>query len=213
MQIRPIRDGDEAAVVDLWRRCDLVRPWNDPNGDIAFARKTPETEIFIGVIGDTIVASVLCGNDGHRGWVYYVAVAPDRQRENLGREIMVHAENWLRELGVAKVELMIRESNDAVLRFAEIASNNSISGIVCSPKETSLIREDMDNGEKFTLINPGIRPTWAVAPDEQKRVTTPAQAVENSADGVVVGRPIAQPPKGMTSVEAAKSICEELESA
>jgi ribosomal protein S18 acetylase RimI-like enzyme len=62
---------------------------------------------------------VLCGNDGHRGWVYYVAVSPDRQRENLGRAIMAHAESWLRELGVAKVELMIRESNDAVARFYE----------------------------------------------------------------------------------------------
>ncbi len=108
-----------ATVIELWRRCDLVRPWNDPDGDIAFARRTPETEIFVGVIEDAIVASVLCGNDGHRGWVYYLAVSPDRQRENFGRAMMTHAEDWLLALGVPKLELMIRETNDKVVRFYE----------------------------------------------------------------------------------------------
>ena len=119
MQIRPIQDGDEAAVADLWQRCGLVRPWNDPAGDIAFARRTPESEIFVGESDGDIIASVMCGNDGHRGWVYYVAVSPDCQGGAHGRQIMAAAEDWLRALGVPKLELLIRDTNAKVVNFYE----------------------------------------------------------------------------------------------
>lgn len=119
MQIRPIQDGDEASVADLWQRCGLVRPWNDPAGDIAFARRTPESEIFVGESGGDIVASVMCGNDGHRGWVYYVAVSPDCRGDQYGRQIMTAAEDWLRNLGVPKLELLIRDTNAKVVNFYE----------------------------------------------------------------------------------------------
>lgn len=119
MEIRPIRDGDEAAVADLWRRCELVRPWNDSTSDIAFARATPQSEIFIGERDGAIVASAMCGNDGHRGWVYYVAVSPDYQGSKYGRMIMAAAEEWLRMLGVSKLELMIRDTNVKVVKFYE----------------------------------------------------------------------------------------------
>jgi ribosomal protein S18 acetylase RimI-like enzyme len=119
VQIRPIQDGDEAAVADLWNRCGLVRPWNDPAGDIAFARRTPESEIFIGKSNGDIIASVMCGNDGHRGWVYYVAISPDCQGGQHGRAIMAAAEDWLRALGVPKLELLIRDTNAKVVKFYE----------------------------------------------------------------------------------------------
>ena len=119
MEIRPIRDGDETAVADLWERCGLVRPWNDPASDIAFARATPQSEIFVGERESAIVASAMCGNDGHRGWVYYVAVSPDCQGERYGRAIMTAVEAWLRDLGVPKLELMIRSTNTEVVNFYE----------------------------------------------------------------------------------------------
>lgn len=119
MEIRPIQDGDEEAVVALWEACGLTRPWNAPRDDIALARRTPQAEIFVAVEDGAVVASVLCGSDGHRGWVYYLAVSPDRRTAGLGRHIMVHGEAWLRALGIAKVELMIRPENDAVRAFYE----------------------------------------------------------------------------------------------
>lgn len=117
MKIRPVRDGDEAALADLWQRCGLTRPWNDPAEDIAFARRTPQAEIFVGERNDAIVASVMCGHDGHRGWVYYLAVSPECQGYGLGRAMMAQAEDWLRALGVPKLELMIRDTNGAVAEF------------------------------------------------------------------------------------------------
>ena len=66
-----------------------------------------------------IVASVLCSNDGQRGWIYYLAVAPERQKDGLRREIMAHGEEWLRSLGVPRVELMLRPENDVVRQFYE----------------------------------------------------------------------------------------------
>jgi len=119
MDIRQIRDGDEAAVAGLWERCGLLRPWNSPVGDIAFARATPQADIFVGEREGVIVASVMCGHDGHRGWVYYLAVSPDLQGERLGRAMMETAETWLRGLGVAKLELMIRNTNLKVAAFYE----------------------------------------------------------------------------------------------
>ena len=119
MLTRPIRDGDEDSVVALWGACGLTRPWNAPHDDITLARKTPQAEIFVGIIEDEIVASVLCGSDGHRGWVYYLAVAPRHQKDGLGGKIMAHGEAWLRDIGVPKVELMIRPENVAVRQFYE----------------------------------------------------------------------------------------------
>ena len=66
-----------------------------------------------------IVASVLCSNDGHPGWIYYLAVAPKRQKDGLRREIMAHGEELLRSLGVPRVELMLRPEDDVVRQFYE----------------------------------------------------------------------------------------------
>jgi GNAT superfamily N-acetyltransferase len=86
----------------------LTRPWNDPAADIALARKGVNAAVLTGRDGSDIVASVLVGHDGHRGWVYYVAVDPDHRHKGYGRVIMDAAEDWLRERGIEKLQLMVR---------------------------------------------------------------------------------------------------------
>ena len=76
MQIRPFQPADEAAVIALWEACKLTRPWNDPRKDIA-RKLAVQPELFlVGTVDGEIVATVMAGYEGHRGWVNYLAVAP-----------------------------------------------------------------------------------------------------------------------------------------
>jgi ribosomal protein S18 acetylase RimI-like enzyme len=115
--IRPIGDADVADVVALWQTCGLTRPWNDPRGDIEMARREPHAAVLVGCVGDAIVATAMLGNDGHRGWVYYVAVDPDHRHKGYGRVIMNAAETWLREAGIVKLQLLVRPDNSHVKTF------------------------------------------------------------------------------------------------
>ena len=117
LSISPITDADVPHVIALWQRCGLTRPWNDPGGDIAFARRGANATILIGRAAGAIVATAMVGHDGHRGWVYYVAVDPDRQGQDFGRAIMAAAEDWLRRQGVQKIMLMVRPDNTNVKAF------------------------------------------------------------------------------------------------
>ena len=111
LSIAEITDGDVADVIALWQRCGLTRPWNDPASDIALARRRDNSTVLIGRDGNTIVATAMVGHDGHRGWVYYVAVDPERQGKGLGRTIMGAVEDWLREAGIQKLQLLVRREN------------------------------------------------------------------------------------------------------
>ncbi|MEA2876674.1 MAG: hypothetical protein QOF14_1870 [Hyphomicrobiales bacterium] len=117
LSISPIADADVPAVIALWQRCGLTRPWNDPAADIAFARRGANATILVGRADSAIVASAMVGHDGHRGWVYYVAVDPEHQKKDFGRVIMAAAEDWLRATGVEKVQLMVRPDNTGVKAF------------------------------------------------------------------------------------------------
>lgn len=117
--VGPIGDADIPAVVTLWERCGLTRPWNDPRADIARARGKANSEVLVGRDGQTVIATVMVGHDGHRGWVYYVAVDPDRHKQGHGRAIMTAAENWLRDQGVEKLQLLVRADNTRVQAFYE----------------------------------------------------------------------------------------------
>ena len=117
LAIAPIEDADVATVVAIWQACGLTRPWNDPAADIALARRGPNSAVLTGRDGDTIVATAMVGHDGHRGWVYYVAVDPDMQKQDFGRAIMAATEDWLRQQGVTKVMLMVRPDNTKVQAF------------------------------------------------------------------------------------------------
>lgn len=117
MKIRVFQAFDEAAVVALWQACGLTRPWNDPHADIA--RKLGEQpELFlVGTVGTELVASAMVGFDGHRGWVYYLAVAPAHRRQSYGRALMQEAERLLAERGCPKLNLQVRSSNAGVIEF------------------------------------------------------------------------------------------------
>ncbi|MGY3647544.1 GNAT superfamily N-acetyltransferase [Bradyrhizobium sp. LM4.3] len=107
LEIDAIADADVEPVVALWQRCGLTRPWNDPHSDIALARRRDNSTILIGRDGGAIVATVMVGHDGHRGWIYYVAVDPDGRKRGHGRVIMAAAEDWLRQAGIAKLQLLV----------------------------------------------------------------------------------------------------------
>jgi ribosomal protein S18 acetylase RimI-like enzyme len=119
VHVREITDADVEQVVALWEACALTRPWNDPRRDIADARRNPTSTILVAHDGEAVVGSVMAGYEGHRGYLYYVAVAPDRQGTGLGRQVVVAAEDWLEQTGAQKVRLMVRTTNTAVLGFYE----------------------------------------------------------------------------------------------
>ncbi|WP_119392762.1 GNAT family acetyltransferase [Taklimakanibacter lacteus] len=114
---RPLTEHDIDAVVALWTDCGLVRPWNDPRRDIDFARGKQGSDILLGFADDALVSSVMVGHDGHRGWIYYVAVSPAFQGRGLGRETVAAAEAWLKARGVWALNLNIRTENEKVRAF------------------------------------------------------------------------------------------------
>jgi hypothetical protein len=118
--IRPITEIDIQGVIALWTECRLIESWNDPRVDIERARASAEATILVADDGQgRIIGSVMAGNDGHRGWLYYVAGAPEFQGTGLGRRMVMAAEDWLKARGVVKLMLMIRPSNTAVHGFYE----------------------------------------------------------------------------------------------
>jgi len=117
MQVRCFEDSDEAPVIRLWERCGLLRPWNDPSKDIARKKRMQRELFLVGTIGDEIVASVMGGYDGHRGWVNYLAVDPDRRRQGLASALMTEVERRLRPLGCAKINLQVRRDNSEAISF------------------------------------------------------------------------------------------------
>ena len=111
--------GDREAVVALWRDCGLTRPWNDTYADFDRAIGAQDATVLLCRNAGAVVATVMIGWDGHRGWVYYLCVAPVERRTGLGRAVMTAAEDWLKMRGCPKIQLMIREDNADALRFYE----------------------------------------------------------------------------------------------
>ncbi len=115
--LRSFESGDEAAVIDLWTRCALVRPQNDPRKDIRRKLRVRPDLFRVGLEDGRIVATAMVGYEGHRGWVNYLAVAPECQRRGYGRQMMADAERLLLAEGCPKVNLQVRTSNAAVVAF------------------------------------------------------------------------------------------------
>jgi ribosomal protein S18 acetylase RimI-like enzyme len=119
VKIRAYRDSDLDEVVRLWDACGLNVPHNDPADDIALVRRSSNAALLLAHAGPRLVGTVLVGHDGHRGWMYRLAVAPERQRQGIGRMLVAHAEDWLAARGLRKLNLMIRPDNTEVRAFYE----------------------------------------------------------------------------------------------
>lgn len=117
MKLRRYTVADEAAVIELWARCELTRPWNDARKDIQ-RKLTVQPELFlVGELDGKLIATVMAGYEGHRGWVSYLAVAPEQRSKGLGRQLMQHVEAQLLAMGCPKLNLQVRIGNEEVLAF------------------------------------------------------------------------------------------------
>jgi ribosomal protein S18 acetylase RimI-like enzyme len=117
MEIAPLPPDLHGAAVALWRDVGLTRPWNDPDSDLRRALDGAASEVLGGVEAGQLVATAMVGHDGHRGWVYYVAVRPDVRGRGHGRQMMRACEEWVAERGIEKLNLMVREDNDTARGF------------------------------------------------------------------------------------------------
>jgi len=117
MHIRPFQEHDEPAVIALWEACGLTRSWNDPRKDVARKLAVQREWFLVGCVDERVVASVMAGYDGHRGWVNYLAVAPDARLKGAGRRLMAEVERLLQAAGCPKLNLQVRTGNAAVLEF------------------------------------------------------------------------------------------------
>ncbi len=117
LEIRAYADDDADTVVSLWSKCGLIRSWNDPRMDIARKLDDSPGLLFVGESGGRLVSTCMAGYDGHRGWIYYLAVEPSMQGRGFGRAMMRHAERRLNAMGCPKIDLMVREGNEGVIEF------------------------------------------------------------------------------------------------
>ncbi|MBE30597.1 MAG: GNAT family acetyltransferase [Acidiferrobacteraceae bacterium] len=117
VQIRAFELPDQERLLQLWHDCDLTRPWNNPEDDIRQCLENPSSELLVAVTEDTLCGSVMIGCDGHRGWVYYLAVDRQCRHQGIGRALMEHAEHWMRVRKVPKIQAMIRHDNLVVRGF------------------------------------------------------------------------------------------------
>jgi ribosomal protein S18 acetylase RimI-like enzyme len=117
MHIRDLIPEDIEQASALWHRAGLTRPWNPPERDLQRALDG-ETSMVLGAFDEgNLVGTVMVGHDGHRGWIYYLAVDEGRRGSGLGKQLMTAAEQWLKANGAVKVQLMVRSTNESVLGF------------------------------------------------------------------------------------------------
>lgn len=117
VSLRAATAADREATVVLWDAAGLTRPWNDPRADFDLALATPTSTVLLADDDGALLGSVMVGFDGHRGWVYYLATAPERRGQGIGRALMNAAEDWLKTLGSPKIQLMVRGDNAVARGF------------------------------------------------------------------------------------------------
>jgi ribosomal protein S18 acetylase RimI-like enzyme len=116
-KISPLLVGEAAAAAALWEEAGLVRPWNDPQADVVAALTCPTAVILAAREIGRITGTVMAGYDGHRGWLYYLAVANDRRGTGVGQALTKAAEEWLARRGARAIRLMVRPDNEPVTGF------------------------------------------------------------------------------------------------
>jgi ribosomal protein S18 acetylase RimI-like enzyme len=119
MLLRTFQEHDQAGVIQLWHECGLTVAWNDPVKDIERKLSIGRDLFLVGEVDGNIIASVMGGYEGHRGWINYLAVSPQQQRKGYGRQIMLAIEDVLAVKGCPKINLQIRTNNHNVIAFYE----------------------------------------------------------------------------------------------
>ena len=118
MRIRCFRTSDQEAVIQLWHTCGLVKPQNNPAKDIARKLQVNPELFLVGCDpAGEIIASIMGGYEGHRGWINYLAVHPATQRKGYARQLMIEIESLLAAQGCPKINLQVRDTNVEVLAF------------------------------------------------------------------------------------------------
>jgi len=107
----------ENDVIALWQKCELTKPWNNPKLDIERKMKVEPELFLVGLIDGKVIASAMGGYEGHRGWVYYLAVDPEYRRQGLGRRMMEALEEKLLTKGCPKINIQIRGNNTEAVAF------------------------------------------------------------------------------------------------
>ena len=118
MEISPLQRADFDAAIALWHEVGLTRPWNDPRADLQRALEGPASTVLAGREQGRLLATAMVGHEGHRGWIYYLAVQPYERRHGHGRRMIRACEKWVQERGIPKLNVMVRAGeNDDVLGF------------------------------------------------------------------------------------------------
>ncbi|WAK01542.1 GNAT family acetyltransferase [Methylobacter sp. YRD-M1] len=119
MQMRPFEAKDQYSVVKLWQECNLIVPWNDPYKDIQRKLKVDPDLFIVGETAGEVIATVMGGYEGHRGWINYLAVSPAHQRKGYGRQLMEFVEVLIKQKGSPKINIQVRQANTDVIKFYE----------------------------------------------------------------------------------------------
>jgi len=119
MEIRVYRQEDFEEVLTLWERCDLLRPWNDPELDIERKINHSPEFFLVAEVGGEVVGTLMGGYDGHRGSVNYLGVHPDYRGRGIANALVNRLEKKLIARGCPKMNLMVRAENDAVVSMYE----------------------------------------------------------------------------------------------
>jgi ribosomal protein S18 acetylase RimI-like enzyme len=118
LTIRPYTEHDQESVAALWRRVfPDAPPWNHPETDIRRKLSVQRELFLVAILGSQLVGTAMAGFDGHRGWVYYVAVSPEHRRKGIGRALMSWVEGDLAKMGCPKLNLQVRASNPNAVSF------------------------------------------------------------------------------------------------
>ena len=119
MLIRPYAPHDFAALTALWDATGITAPYNDFRTEVPRMHSFANCQLYLGVEGERVIASILVGHEGYRGWLYKLAVMPEFQGKGYGRDLVKQAERWLVARGIPKCNLLIRTSNLKVRDFYE----------------------------------------------------------------------------------------------
>jgi ribosomal protein S18 acetylase RimI-like enzyme len=134
LEIRPFRPSDLNQVIGLWRSCNLIRPWNDPEKDIARKLRVNPEWFLVANLGEEIVGSIMVGYEGHRGWINYLAVAAPFRCRGIGTQLMERAEKILRAVGCSKINLLVRVGNEPELSRFYVGLGFRLDEVVCYGK-------------------------------------------------------------------------------